>query len=92
MNSLGREHLDDYLYSVTYDLIIGVVNEVSRDMNVKEADKRFIANFYTLAFIGLVVQWMKNGMKEKLEYIIKELSELVEENFIKALQRYENKP
>lgn len=91
LNSLGREHLDNYLYSVTNDLIMGVVNEVSSNMNVKEEDKKFIANFYTLAFTGLVIQWMKNGMKEKPEFIIKELNELVEGNFIKALQRYENK-
>lgn len=89
LNSLGREHLDNYLYSVTSDLIMGVVNEVSRNMKVKEEDKKFIGNFYTLAFIGLVIQWMKNGMKEKPEFIIEELSKLIEGNFIKALQRYE---
>ncbi|MCX7772197.1 MAG: dihydroxyacetone kinase transcriptional activator DhaS [Clostridia bacterium] len=91
LHSLGRNHLDTYLYAVTYDLLIGVVNEVSAKMKVLEEDKKFIANFYTLAFIGLVIQWMHDGMKEEPERIIEKLSELVEGNFIKALQRYEKK-
>ncbi|MCM3703596.1 hypothetical protein M3216_29945 [Paenibacillus macerans] len=35
---------------------MGVVNEVSCGMRVEEADKRFPANFYTLAFGGLVIE------------------------------------
>jgi len=50
-----------------------------------------MANFYTLAFIGLLIQWMKIKMKEKPEIIIEKLSELVEGNFDTALQRYEEK-
>lgn len=91
LNSLGRNHLDMYLYEVTNELLIGVVNEVSYDMNVKDEDKKFIANFYTHAFTGLVIQWMKEGMKENPKIIIKKLSELIEGNFIRALERYENK-
>jgi len=89
LHSLGRSHLDVFLYSVTNDLIMGVVNEISCDMHVREEDKKFLANFYTLAFIGLLIQWMNDGMKEKPEIIIEKLSELVEGNFRKALERYE---
>ncbi|MCM3337513.1 dihydroxyacetone kinase transcriptional activator DhaS [Paenibacillus sp. MER TA 81-3] len=92
LNSLARTHLDHYLYSVTTELIMGVVNEVSCEMEVKEEDKKFIANFYTLAFTGLVIQWMEHGMKEDPEEMIEKLNELVEGNFAKALQRYEHKP
>ncbi|MGH4121948.1 MAG: TetR-like C-terminal domain-containing protein [Clostridium sp.] len=90
-NSIGRDHLETYLYSVTYELLIGVVNEVSYNMRIKEEDKKFIANFYSLAFLSLVIQWMKNGMKEKPEVIIKNLSQLLEGTFAKALQTYEKK-
>lgn len=89
LNSLGRDHLDSFLHSVSFELLMGVVNEVSQNMKVKDEDKRFIANFYTLAFIGLVIQWMKTEMKEKPEVIIEKLSELLEGNFASALKRYE---
>jgi probable dihydroxyacetone kinase regulator len=89
LNSLSRTHLDMYLYSVTNELLMGVINEISCNMQIEEEDKRFIANFYALAFIGLVIQWMKDEMKEDPKLIIGKLSELIEGNFIKALQRYE---
>ncbi|MGG6309453.1 TetR/AcrR family transcriptional regulator C-terminal domain-containing protein [Paenibacillus macerans] len=89
LNSLARNHLDSYLYTVTNQLVMGVVEEVSDGMEVAEADKRFLANFYTLAFAGLVIQWMRDGMKERPEVIIEKLSELAEGHFERALQRYE---
>ncbi|ULO06382.1 dihydroxyacetone kinase transcriptional activator DhaS [Paenibacillus sp. 19GGS1-52] len=92
LDSLGRNHLDAYLYEVTNDLIMGVINELSSNMTVSSEDKRFIANFYTLAFTGLVIQWLRDGMKEQPKQIIAKLSELIEGNFLKALHRYEDKP
>ncbi|GIP21147.1 TetR/AcrR family transcriptional regulator [Paenibacillus sp. J22TS3] len=91
LNSLGRNHLDSYLYTMTNPLILGVVNEVSSGRQVPEQDKLFIANFYTLAFTGLVIQWMQGGMRENPSDIIGRLSRLVEGNFERALDRYEHK-
>ncbi|GJM82929.1 TetR family transcriptional regulator [Paenibacillus sp. HMSSN-139] len=91
LNSLARSHLDSYLYNVTNSLVMGVVEEVSAGMHVDEADQRFLANFYTLAFTGLIIGWMRDGMKERPERIIEKLSELVDGHFEQALQRYEHK-
>lgn len=91
LNSLARSHLDAYLYNVTNNLVMGVVQEVSAGMQVDAEDQRFLANFYTLAFTGLVIGWMRDGMRERPEAIIEKLSELVEGHFEQALQRYEHK-
>lgn len=92
LHSLARSHLDSYLYAATYDLMLGVVHEVSSGMRVADEDKSFLANFYTLAFTGLVIQWMQDGMKEPPSLIVERLSELMEGNFERALQRYEKCP
>ncbi|GAA0137772.1 TetR/AcrR family transcriptional regulator [Paenibacillus sp. YSY-4.3] len=91
LHSLARSHLDSYLYAVTYDLMIGVVDEVSHGMHVAEENKKFLANFYTLAFTGLVIQWMQDGMKEEPAPIVERLSGLMKGNFERALHRYEQK-
>ncbi|MDQ0195073.1 dihydroxyacetone kinase transcriptional activator DhaS [Paenibacillus wynnii] len=92
LDSLGRNHLDAYLYEVTNDLIMGVINELASGLEVRGEDKRFIANFYTLAFTGLMIQWMRNGMKDEPKLIITKLSGLIEGNFLKALHTYEKRP
>lgn len=87
--SLGREHLDNFIYNNTFQLIISVVNEVSEGMNVGNENKKFIANFYTYAFVNLVIVWMKDGMKESPEDIIEKLNKLIEGDIEKALKKYE---
>ncbi|WP_028547163.1 dihydroxyacetone kinase transcriptional activator DhaS [Paenibacillus taiwanensis] len=91
LDSLARPHLDAYLYSVTSELMMDVINEVSSSMSVRDDDKHFISNFYTLAFTGLIIQWLEQDMKEDPAVIIAKLSELVEGNFVTALHRYENR-
>lgn len=60
--SVSREQVEIYLYRVTYDLLIGVVNERSANMSVSEDDKKFIADFYKFAFVGILLEWIKNDM------------------------------
>lgn len=89
MYSLGRDHLDSFLYSNTFDLLIGVVNEVAEGMNVSIEDREFVANFFTYAFVALVIMWMKQGMTESPESIIDRLNKLVEGEMLRALKKYE---
>lgn len=89
LHSIGRDSLDSFLYKTTFDLLMGVINEISEGMKVLEDDKKFIANFYTYAFVTLVIMWMKNGMKESPEIIIKKLNTLIEGEIEKALKKYE---
>jgi len=46
---VSRDHWERYLYDVTYNLLIGVVEEQAY-MVVWEEDRRFIADFYKFAF------------------------------------------
>lgn len=50
-----HEAIVKYLYQRTFDLLYGVVQERSAGMNVTEEQKRFIADFYKYAFVGLVL-------------------------------------
>ncbi|MNW64534.1 hypothetical protein D3C74_428270 [compost metagenome] len=70
---------------------MGVINELAGGAKVRIEDKEFVANFYTLAFTGLIIQWMRNDMKEPPDQIITKLSELIEGNVVRALHKYELK-
>lgn len=90
-HSLGREHLDRFLHEVTFDLLIGVVNEVAQGSGVSDKEKNFIANFYTAAFIGLMTGWIQGGMEDDPAQIIDDLNKLIEGDIARAIAKYTQK-
>lgn len=86
--SVSREQVENYLYTLTHQLLIGVVEEKAAGMKVPETDKEFIANFYKFAFVGLMLDWIKDGMKKDPQQIIDRLSVLIEGDITRALNKY----
>ena len=87
-HSVSREQVEIYLYKLTYDLLIGVVEEKSAGMNVREEDKRFIADFYKYAFVGLMLDWVRHDMKGDPHRITEDLSVVMHGNVAAALERF----
>ena len=87
-HSVSREQVEIYLYKLTYDLLIGVVEEKSAGMNVREEDKKFIADFYKYAFVGLMLDWVRHDMKGDPHMIIEDLSVVMHGNVAAALERF----
>ena len=87
-HSMGRDHLEDFLHSEVFPLILNVVNEVSTECPISDEYKYFIADFYTFAFIGLLTSWMKTSMKEKPSEIIKKLEKLIHGTIKQAIHKY----
>jgi probable dihydroxyacetone kinase regulator len=87
-HSLSREHLETYLFNETYDLLIGVIEEKAEGMALREDDKAFIAHFYKYAFVGLMLEWVRTGMKENPSAMIDRLSILIGGNITGALERF----
>lgn len=87
-HSINREHLERYLYNETYLLLIDVVEEKAAGMTVRSDDKSFIADFYKYAFVGLVLEWIRKGMKEDPSAIIDRLSILIQGAITNALEKF----
>lgn len=49
----------------TFYLLMGVVEEVAARAKVQPEDKKFIADFYSYAFIGILISRLQAGAKEK---------------------------
>lgn len=86
--SISREQVEIYLYKLTYNLLIGVVEEQATGMQVRDTDKKFIADFYKFAFVGLMLDWIRNGMREDPQQIIERLSILIHGDIKRALNEY----
>ncbi|PKM52647.1 MAG: dihydroxyacetone kinase transcriptional activator DhaS [Firmicutes bacterium HGW-Firmicutes-7] len=86
--SLAREHLEKFLYDIVFNLIIDVINEVAEDASLDDKEKTFISNFYSYAFIGILTNWMREGMKTDPQIIISDLTKLVDGNLKRAIHKY----
>ncbi len=87
-HSVSREQIEQFLYKVTNQFLISVVEEKATGMQVRAEDKAFIADFYKYAFVGLMLEWIRKGMKEDPHRIIRNLSLLVQGSISSALERY----
>jgi len=86
-NSMGRNILERFLFDMTFDLLIGVVNEVVQGRDVAEKDRKFIARFYSHAFIGIVSQWITEGARDNPEEIISDINRLIEGDIRRTIER-----
>lgn len=87
-HSVSRERVEQYLYQVTYDLLYGVVEEASAGLSVREEDKKFIADFYKFAFVGLMLDWIAHAMRENPKEIVDRLAILIHGDIVRALEKF----
>lgn len=76
--SVSSELIINSLYRLVFPIIYDVVDEKSNGMVIREEDKVFITDFYKYAFVAIVLDWIKKGMKEDPKQIVKNVSCLVD--------------
>lgn len=86
--SVSREQVELYLYKLTHDLLIGVVEEKAANLPVREEDKQFIADFYKYAFVGIMLDWIRGDMKADPAKIIERLDRIIHGQIQTALERF----
>lgn len=86
--SINRDSLERYMYAVIYDQILAVVERQAAGMTVEQKHKDFIAHFYSLTFIAIIFEWIRDGMKEKPQDVVDQIAVLIKGDFEKALKKY----
>lgn len=83
-----REQVEKYLKPLVDSLLLGVINEEASNITVRQEDKEFIAQVYSYIFIGLMLDWIKDDMKENPEEIVGRLATLIKGSISAALMRF----
>lgn len=83
-----QEQVEKYLKPLVDDLLLGVINEEAAGMTVREEDKDFIAQIYSYIFIGLMLDWIKDDMREDPKPIVDRLARLIKGSIAYALARF----
>lgn len=90
-HSVSREQIENYLFRLTMNLIMGVVEEKSVGTNLKEEDKLFIANFYKYSFVGVMLDWIKMGMRADYQEIVEKMCLTLRGNIMHSIRNFSEK-
>jgi len=86
-NSISRDWLEKYLYDVVYSSMEGYIRLKAEGLTVQEEDIRALAVFYTTSLIGIVLKWLRDGMKFDPEESIGEIGNLFDDVIRYTLER-----
>lgn len=86
---VDRAQVERYLKPLADDLIMGVISEESVGMSIRDEDKHFIARVYSYCFVGIMLDWVKDEMKEEPEIIVDKLALVLEGSIKAALERFD---
>ena len=85
---VNREQVEKYLVPLTDQLIMGVITERAAGMTVREADQRFIAQVYSYAFVGIMLDWIRDDMRADPEELVDRLAMVIHGDITQALERF----
>lgn len=86
--TISREQIENYLHQLTYKLIRNVVEEKSVGTNITDVQKQFIAEFYKYSFVGIMLDWIKNGMKNDYNNIVECMAITLHGNIPNSIQNF----
>lgn len=85
---VNREQVEKYLVPLTDQLIMGVITERAAGMIVREADQQFIAQVYSYAFVGIMLDWIRDDMRADPEELVNRLAMVIHGDITQALERF----
>ena len=85
-HSVQREQIEAYLYRVIYGLLIDVVEELAAPYSISREDREYITHFYKYAFVGVMLDWVRRGMREPPEAVVGRVSRMTRGQLLSAIQ------
>ena len=85
---ISREQMERFLYQLTYGLIRGVVDEKSQGVDISEEEKAFIAEFYKYSFVGVMLDWIRQGMTADPRVLTEKISAAMRGSIANAIRNF----
>jgi probable dihydroxyacetone kinase regulator len=88
-HSMGRDHLEMFLYNTFSPVMTGIVDDITRDMHVDEKVKQETVDFYSNAIIGVFTGWLKKNMETSPEIVAGWIEQMVRGNIVRIMHEYD---
>ena len=69
---------------------MGVVLEQSKETALSDAQKNFIADFYKYSFVGIMLDWIRQGMKDDYTSICNNMCTTIQGNITNSIKNFTN--
>lgn len=86
--SSSHDNLQQYLYRLCEPLICGVVSEVAKKYRADKKNVEFAVCFYKYAFVGFLLDWVRDDMKGEPKEITERIAALVRGTAEQFFQKY----
>ena len=87
---ISRDQIENFLFHLTSDLLMGVVEEKAADTDISEEDRRFIADFYKYSFVGIMLDWIKQGMKADYMELARKINITIHGSLANSILNFSN--
>ena len=74
-HAVAHEKVEQYLYKLTYELIVNVVEE----------------KFYKYGFVGIMLDWIDKGMQENYHKIVMMMGTALDGNIARSIENFKQK-
>lgn len=85
---ISRDQIESFLFHLTSDLLMNVVEEKAEGTSISEEDRRFIADFYKYSFVGLMLDWIKQGMKDDYVDLARKISITIRGSLTHSIENF----
>ena len=86
--SVEKERIERFLNQLTSGLIRGVVDEKAEGIDIPEEKLQFIADFYTYSFVGIMLDWIQQGMKADYKQIVEDIAATMKGNISNSIHNF----
>lgn len=85
---ISRDQIESFLFHLTSDLLMNVVEEKAEETSISEEDRRFIADFYKYSFVGIMLDWIKQGMRDNYKEIARKISITIHGSLTNSIENF----
>ena len=75
--SVQKDYLLRFMYTYIVKIISNILDEMAEGITVAPEKRKFITDFYTYAFEGIIFSWVSDGMEQDPEELIKMLGAII---------------
>lgn len=86
----SREYISSFLIEQTRTkLITPEVRSIAKGHQVSEEQIAFISDFYSMAFTGIIAEWVRSDMRDPIDKVVQKTRTVVEGSIVAAINRFE---